>query len=237
MCTRGGIFPPDVSTRRTSPPARRRRTGSRRRGGYAGESGRLAVGGGWWLVVGGAWQWLAVGSGSPLAVGGWRLVAVGGGWRSVAVSGGGRLALGGPWGQSLRAVRSQKKRGVLKERPALRCSNIHKGGPGGLHCTSARRRHTQAWTPPHTDTWSACTPSHAETPPLAATRFAVRNWVRAQRRGGADHHLSALRVEAAPAVEQPRPLRQQRPMPHRICRPHAHVQPEERRAQRLVHRP
>ena len=35
-------------------------------------------------MVGGGWQWLAVGSWSSLAVGGWRLVAVAvGGWWSL----------------------------------------------------------------------------------------------------------------------------------------------------------
>ena len=61
---------------------------------------RLAVGG-WRLVaVRRSWQ-LVVGGGWWLAVGGWWLAAVGGWWR---------LAGGSPWGRSLRAVLSTKKK-------------------------------------------------------------------------------------------------------------------------------
>ena len=61
-------------------------------------------------MVGGGWQWLAVGGWSPLAVGGgWWWLVVGVWWR-LAVDGSWRLAVGGPLGRSLRAVLSKKKK-------------------------------------------------------------------------------------------------------------------------------
>ena len=76
--------------------------------------------GGWRLAVGGSWR--------RLVVGGWQLVVDGG----LAVRGWWRLSVGfgGPWGLSLRAVRSKKKQNLVSsEKPCVPtpdCPTLHK---------------------------------------------------------------------------------------------------------------
>ena len=94
-------------------------------------------------MVGGSWQWLAVGCWSPLAVGGgwWRLVV--GGWWRLAVDGSWRLAVGGPMRRSLRAVLNKKKPGPL--RTALLFRRVYPDWVGFYPITKCPLRRASHW--------------------------------------------------------------------------------------------
>ena len=111
------------------------------------------VGGGWqWLAVGGWWRLVVVGGGWWLVIGGWWRLAVVGGWRLVAASGwllvavgGWRLAVGGWW--SLGAVpkgglnKKKKSSSLRTPRTVHRQSKeygTHSAGCAGLRSQTHR---------------------------------------------------------------------------------------------------